>query len=400
MRQGFLDGLIAGRYRGRAIAFLAAGFVLLVTTVVLPATGPFQFPDYGVNVGSTGGGTVERIEELERQPGSRGDVVTERITVSLDAAPEDEPVVIERRYVAGATITIEVAAGDRVLVTRTETAEGPAYYIADRRRTGALWILGGAFVLLVLAVGRWHGLGSLIGLGASFLVIVRFVIPGILAGLDPVAVAVAGALTIVATTLLLAHGPNARTALAIAATALALGATSVLSVVVVRMLALGGLADEDPLQLFALTGGAIDARGLLLAGFILGALGVLDDVTTTQVGTVAELRSANAALGPRELYRRAMNVGRDHVAATVNTLMLAYAGAALPLLLVLATQGEPGSVLIHRELFATELARTLAGSLGIVSAVPIATVLAALAFGRGRSGGGSGNDRSEGGATL
>ena len=396
MRQGFLDGLIAGRYRGRAIAFLAAGFVLLVTTVVLPATGPFQFPDYGVNVGSTGGGTVERIEELERQPGSRGDVVTERITVSLDAAPEDEPVVIERRYVAGATITIEVAAGDRVLVTRTETAEGPAYYIADRMRTSALWILGGAFVLLVLAVGRWHGLGSLIGLGAS----VRFVIPGILAGLDPVAVAVAGALTIVATTLLLAHGPNARTALAIAATALALGATSVLSVVVVRMLALGGLADEDPLQLFALTGGAIDARGLLLAGFILGALGVLDDVTTTQVGTVAELRSANAALGPRELYRRAMNVGRDHVAATVNTLMLAYAGAALPLLLVLATQGEPGSVLIHRELFATELARTLAGSLGIVSAVPIATVLAALAFGRGGSGSGSGNDRSEGGATL
>jgi uncharacterized membrane protein len=255
-------------------------------------------------------------------------------------------------------------------------------------------------VLLVLAVGRWHGLGSLVGLGASFLVIVRFVIPGILAGLDPVAVAVAGALTIVATTLLLAHGPNARTALAIAATALALGATSVLSVVVVRMLALGGLADEDPLQLFALTGGAIDARGLLLAGFILGALGVLDDVTTTQVGTVAELRSANAALGPRELYRRAMNVGRDHVAATVNTLMLAYAGAALPLLLVLATQGEPGSVLIHRELFATELARTLAGSLGIVSAVPIATVLAALAFGRGGSGSGSGNDRSEGGATL
>ena len=206
----------------------------------------------------------------------------------------------------------------------------------------------------------------------------RFVIPGILAGLDPVVIAILGSLVLVSTTLLLAHGPNLRTLLAMVATALALIATGVLATGCVALLELGGLAQEDSAQLFVMTLGTIDPRGLLLAGFVIGALGVLDDVTVTQVSTVHELRAADPGLGVRELYRRAMNVGRDHVASTVNTLLLAYVGAALPLLLVLASQGESLGVLIQRELFATEVARTLVGSLGIVGAVPLTTLLAAV----------------------
>lgn len=361
------------------LTFTAAGFVLLVFTVIVPATGPFEVPEYTAARGETTTGVIREVIE-ERTISGASVIIAERLIVEVSG----EDIATERSYIEGQIGIVAYEAGDRVLVTARDTPDGPIYGISDHARAGPLILIGLLFVILVLVVGRWHGLGSLLGLLASALVIVRFVIPGILAGHDPVVIAIIGALVLVTTTLLLAHGPNLKTVLAIVSTAASLLLTGILASFAVRLLDLGGLADEESAQLVVLTDAVVEPRGLLLAGFVIGALGVLDDVTATQVSTVSELRAANPSLSRRELYQRAMNVGRDHVASTVNTLVLAYAGAALPLLLLIATQGEAFSVLLQRELIATELARTLAGSIGIVSAVPISTALGALVLGAAR----------------
>ncbi len=223
---------------------------------------------------------------------------------------------------------------------------------------------------------------SLIGLVASLIVILRFLIPAVLSGADPITVTVAGALLVMATTLFVAHGVSRRSVVALAGTAGALLVTALLAAVTIRFAELTGIATDDAATLQALLPGQIDARGLLLSGIIIGALGVLDDVTMTQSSAVFELRAANPRLGPEELTRRGMNVGRDHIAATLNTLVLAYAGGALPLLVILSAGAEPFDTLISRDLLATEIARTLVGSAGLVLAVPITTALAAAAAAR------------------
>jgi len=215
-------------------------------------------------------------------------------------------------------------------------------------------------------------------MAASLLVIIRFIIPGILAGYDPVLISVIGAFVIMLPTLYLAHGINHKTTVALAGTAFSLALTAALASLCIVIAKLSGTASEEAAVLRSLSEGRINAEGLLLAGIIIGALGVLDDVTVGQASTVFELRRANPRLGITELYRRGMNVGRDHIASTVNTLILAYAGAALPLLIVLANQPEPVGTLINREFLATEIVRALVGSIGIVAAVPATTVLAAL----------------------
>jgi uncharacterized membrane protein len=190
-------------------------------------------------------------------------------------------------------------------------------------------------------------------------------------------VSLVGGIGIMASTLVLAHGADRKSAAAVGGTALALVAIVALSQIAIAAAKFNGLAEEHATTVFQLFGGSIDARGLLLAGILIGALGALDDVTMTQSSTVFELREANPALSARELYGRGMRVGRDHIASIVNTLVLAYAGAALPLLVILASQSEGVGTLVNREFLATEVVRTLAGSIGIVAAVPFTTALAA-----------------------
>ncbi|HEY7293898.1 MAG TPA: YibE/F family protein, partial [Dehalococcoidia bacterium] len=175
----------------------------------------------------------------------------------------------------------------------------------------------------------------------------------------------------------LSHGINRKTTTALAGTAIALALTAVLASVSIGLARLSGLADDEASTLNIITRGGINAEGLLLAGMIIGALGVLDDVCVAQASAVFELRAANQALHGFELFERAMNIGRDHIASTVNTLFLAYAGAALPLLIILSLGTESASTLISREFLATEIVRTLVGSLGIVASVPLTTALAA-----------------------
>jgi uncharacterized membrane protein len=268
-------------------------------------------------------------------------------------------------------------AGQRVQLAVLEQPGQPPYYnIRDLERTRPMLLLVALFVLAVVAFGRWQGVRSLLGLGLSFLVIVGFVVPAILRGRSPVPVALVGAMAIMLVSLYLAHGPGRKTTAAVVGTALALGLTAALAAAFVGVAALTGLASEDALNASFAVGG-LSLRGLLLAGIILGGLGVLDDVTVSQASLVFELRRADPAAAFGELVRSALAVGRDHVAATVNTLFLAYVGASLPLLVLFVTSGDAFGTVSTAEAVAVEVVRTLCGSIGLIAAVPLTTVLAA-----------------------
>jgi uncharacterized membrane protein len=269
-------------------------------------------------------------------------------------------------------------AGQRVsLAVSEQPGLPPSYSIQDLERGRPLLVLAALFVGAVIAFGRWQGIRSLVGLGLSFVVIVGFVVPAILRGHSPVAVAVTGAMAIMLISLYLSHGTGPKTTAAVVGTALALGLTAALSIAFVAAASLTGLASEDA-QFASFAVGGLSLRGLLLAGIIIGGLGVLDDVTMSQASLVTELHQANPTAGFAALVGGALRVGRDHIAATVNTLFLAYAGAALPSLILFVTGQNSLGTVATTELVAVEVVRALCGSVGLIAAVPLTTVLAAL----------------------
>jgi uncharacterized membrane protein len=265
--------------------------------------------------------------------------------------------------------------GDDILVTMTERSDGTASFsFYDYQRSTSMWTLAILFMIAVLLLGRWRGLGALAGLVASLAVVVAL-LPSILDGHSPVMVAIVSASIIAFIALYLAHGLNLQTSVALLGTFASLALTALLSLLWVNWSKLTGLSDESALFLTSL-GVNVDLQGIVLAGFVIGALGVLDDVTVTQVAAVSELRAAQPELTTRQLYRSAVSIGRDHISSTVNTLFLAYAGAALPLLLLFTQAHQSVGSLAGREVIATEIVRSLVGSIGLVSAVPITTWLA------------------------
>jgi uncharacterized membrane protein len=269
-------------------------------------------------------------------------------------------------------------AGQRVRLATSEQPGQPPYYnIQDLERGRPLLLLAAVFVGAVIAFGRWQGIRSLLGLGLSFVVIVSFVVPAILHGHSPVLVAVTGAMAIMLISLYLSHGTGPKTTAAVVGTALALGLTAALAIAFVAAASLTGLASDEALSANYVIGG-LSLRGLLLAGIIIGGLGVLDDVTMSQASLVAELHQANPTAGFAALVGGALRVGRDHIAATVNTLFLAYAGAALPLLILFVTGQDSLGTVATTEVVAVEVVRALCGSVGLIAAVPLTTVLAAL----------------------
>jgi uncharacterized membrane protein len=266
--------------------------------------------------------------------------------------------------------------GDDIYVNLTVNADGSATFsFYDYQRATPMWILAVAFVGAVLLLGRWRGLGAIAGLVASLLVIVKFLLPSILDGNSPVMVAIVTSSLIAFIALYLAHGINLPTSVALLGTFASLAVTALLSLLFVGWSNLTGLSDESSLFLTSL-GVHVDLQGIVLAGFVIGALGVLDDVTVTQVSAVSELHAAQPELTGAQLYRSAVTIGRDHISSTVNTLFLAYAGAALPLLLLFTQVNQSVGSLAGREVIATEIIRSLVGSIGLVSAVPITTWLA------------------------
>ncbi|MCU1504592.1 MAG: hypothetical protein JWM12_3946, partial [Ilumatobacteraceae bacterium] len=267
-------------------------------------------------------------------------------------------------------------AGDDIEVVGDRLPDGTIQYsFYDYRRGGSLVVLLVVFAIVVVLIGRWRGIGALAGMAVGLAVLVVFLLPALLEGRDPISVAVVGAAAIAFVALFLAQGIRLATAVALLGTLASLAITLALSWIFVRAANLTGLADENASFLGAL-GGRIDVRGILLAGFVIGSLGVLDDITVTQVSAVTELRTAQPDIASRALFRAAMNIGRDHIASTVNTLVLAYAGAALPLLILFTGARQPITSIAGREVVATEIVRSLVGSIGLVAAVPITTWLA------------------------
>jgi uncharacterized membrane protein len=348
------------------------GLILVIFTVFIPSVA-FDVPRTDSSQPLMRADVVG-VEDLGTQPLPRGVVHSQRIHLRLESG---ETVTSDRSLLESEMKVMPLKAGDEVYVAQTGTANEPVYFVADYARGSSLLVLAAIFIAVVLVVARGHGVWSLIGLGASLLVILRFIIPGILAGYDPVIIAFFGALVIMTTTLFLAHGVSWKSTVALAGTAASLVLAIILSAAGIDFAKLSGLITEEATTLNLLTEGGIDARGLLLGGIIIGALGVLDDVTIAQASAVFELRRANPDLDRKELVIRGMNVGRDHIAATVNTLFLAYAGAALPLLIILATQTDGFVTTSSQELVATEVVRSLIGGIAITAAVPITTALAA-----------------------
>jgi uncharacterized membrane protein len=275
--------------------------------------------------------------------------------------------------------TPRFAVGDEVVLSffGNDPDDAGSYQLRDFQRGFPLALLAALFAAAVIALGRWRGFAALTALGLSFLVIVFFILPAVLAGENPLLVAIAGAGLIMFIALYLTHGLSARTSVAVLGTMISLALIGGISAIFSVAAKLTGL-DEDTSVLIAALGHGIDARGLLLAGVVIGALGVLDDVTVTQTSAVWELRRANPALTARELYGAALRIGRDHVGSAVNTLVMAYAGAALPVLLLSSLSGVGLAPILGAQDIAQEIVRTLAGSIGIIAAVPVTTMLAAL----------------------
>ncbi|MFI5630534.1 YibE/F family protein [Streptomyces sp. NPDC051664] len=267
------------------------------------------------------------------------------------------------------------------------------YSVTDVDRKVPMALLAGIFALAVVVVGRLRGVMALIALAVSFAVLTLFILPAILQGSNPLLVAVIGASAIMLIALYMCHGLTARTSVAVIGTLISLLLIGLLGSLFIDWASLTGNTDDSTGLIHGLYP-HIDMSGLLLAGVIIGSLGVLDDVTVTQTSAVWELHQADPTMGARKLYRAGIRIGRDHIASVVNTLVLAYAGAALPLLLLFSIAQSSVGTVANSELVAEEIVRTLVGSIGLVASVPVTTVLAALVVSADRTGLGAGTEAS------
>ena len=277
------------------------------------------------------------------------------------------------------------AVGDEVIVNISQQGEDANFVaVADRYRVPALAALLGLFAVAVTLVGGWRGVRSLIALALTLAVIIRIVVPLLLAGWNPVFLAVGSATLVTIATLLLTEGARPTTIAAAAGTFLSLALTALLAVAFNALAQFTELQGSGDLVYLQTVGRPeLDLGGLLLAAVIFGALGILDDVTITQAATVDELYEADPRVTRSELFRRAMNVGRSHISATVNTLALAYVGASLPLIVLFNAGQQDPFLTVSGEIVAVEVVKALVGSIGIVAAVPATTAIAVLLVGRG-----------------
>ncbi|MEN9407617.1 MAG: hypothetical protein RLZZ455_833 [Candidatus Parcubacteria bacterium] len=322
-------------------------------------------------------GSVEKITAEKTEKTTQA--ITQSLTVTLLEGPQKGKTVSTSYSFPQVSKNVRaLQKGDHVVVIK-QTGKEITYGIYDRFRFTNIIYIAISFIILVLIVAGMRGVGSILGLAISLSVILLFIVPQILNGQDPLFISIVGSLVIMVTTIYLAHGFSQRTTIAIASTFLSLVITGFLALLFVHLLRLTGGGNEDAYML-QFGEQAINLKGLLLGGIIIGTLGVLDDTTTTQAATIFTLAEANTKLQSRELIRRGFSVGKEHITSLVNTLVLAYAGASLPLFIffVLNPLHQPAWVILNNEMVVEEIARTLAGSIGLILAVPITTVLAAF----------------------
>jgi uncharacterized membrane protein len=280
--------------------------------------------------------------------------------------------------IPGASSRAPYEVGDEVVVTSfTGPAAGAFAVISEPWRVPLLGITAAVFAAAVVVVGGLRGVRSLVALALTLTVVVKVVVPLLLRGIDPILLAVGAGAAVTLATLLLTEGFSRVTAAAMLGTFAALALTAVLAAVFTAAAAFTALqGNEEIAFLIPLVGDRINLDGILLAATVFGALGVLDDVTVTQAATVEQLHRAEPAASRGGVAGRAMRVGRSHIAATANTLMLAYLGAGLPLLLLFALGGQSPLMVLNGEIVAVEVIRALVGSVGIVAAIPLTTMVA------------------------
>jgi uncharacterized membrane protein len=270
--------------------------------------------------------------------------------------------------------------GDEVVIQKsTDPSTGESNYsMSDYVRRPVLYWLFGLFLLVVILVSQKQGFESLVGMIFSFLVIFKWILPLLLAGYDPVLTAISGALFIIPITFYLSHGISKKTNLAILGTILTLALTGILAKIFLTWSHLSGLTDDAALYLKSDTGTTLHFQGLLLAGIMISMLGILDDITISQASVADQLKITKPNIRFAELFSKTMAVGKDHIASMVNTLILIYAGASLPLLMLFISNAHPFSEVINYEFVAEEVVQTLVGSIGLILAVPLTTLLASL----------------------
>ena len=373
------------RGRRRAARLLILGVVAAGALAVLGLVAYWprdDAPDLPPQPNTYVDATVTAIDTQTCDDLDTGDTTSCRVVSARLTSGPDDGDEVEFQVRSTELSVPELHDGDDVVLLHVATnpTEFRYSFFDFQRRTPLLWLVVG-FVVVVIVFGRSQGARALLGLAAAGAVLVAFVVPALLRDSPALPVVLAGTVAIAFAALYLAHGFKLGTTVALGGTLVALAITSGLAVAVASATHLTGLTDSA--QVLRVTTEALDLRGLLVAGIVIGALGVLNDVTVSQVSTVDALRRANPGLPRRLLYREGMRVGRDHAASTVNTLVLAYAGASLPLLLFFAQDDQPVGRMLSRELVAVEIVRMVVGSIGLVAAVPITTGLAALVMGGG-----------------
>ncbi len=266
--------------------------------------------------------------------------------------------------------------GDHIIVGKSIIANEIQHYISDVYRLNALWVVLSIFIGITLLLTKFHGLRAFAGLLMSFGVIGWYIVPQIIQGANPLLISLIGTSFIAATSLYIAHGFHARTSIALLATIISISAALILSYFFVTFTHLFGMGSEEAFYLQFAPGAVINLRGLLLGGIIIGVLGILDDITTAQAAVVEQIYHANPELSARELYLRASIVGREHILSLVNTLVLAYTGASLPLILLFTIYERPAWVTLNSEIILEEVIRMIIGSTTLIIAVPIVTFIA------------------------
>ncbi len=355
-------------------------FLLLIAAIVYSVLSKVQLPGDGF---ATFGADTVRAEVVEIVDEGQVDLGGVQQTYQIARVK-----ILEGEYV-GIPMEIDygkrqirsddylMKAGDKVMVSISKTPDNVvnAYFVDYVRTTPILWLTI-TFAIAIILISSWKGIRALLSMAFSLYIIIGYIIPHILVGEDPLRVSIIGSIILLAVSLYLTYGWTLKTHAAVISMILVLILTGALSGLFVVFAKLNGTGDENVMFLMQLMETPINLRGLLLGGMIIGALGVLDDLVTTQASAVFELHHANPSLGFRGLYNSAMRIGQDHVAATVNTLVLAYAGASLPMLLMFSLGRGDYGYLVNFSFIAEEIVRTLVGSLGLIAAVPLTTAIA------------------------
>ncbi|MDI9929619.1 YibE/F family protein [Rhodococcus sp. IEGM 1354] len=379
--------VVVGLLVAIAIAVIAGAIALWPSEQSVDIPLPFQ---------TTGGGavTTEAGTVTSQSIGSCGSPDAGRPFSGNPTPPVNDSYECQRSIIdittgddAGKRTVLEIAPGPGQpdlrtgegirLVKQTDPAGAVQYSFNDYSRGLPLSIIVAVFAVVICVVARWRGFRALVGLVIAFAVLVVFMLPALLDGAPAIPVALVAGAIILYAVLYLAHGVNLRTSSALLGTLTSMGLAAVLSYVAIRMTHLTGLSEEQNTEVQTYIT-HVSITGLLLAGFIIGSLGVLNDVTITQASAAFELASVDKTASRREIFGAAMRVGRDHIASTVYTLVLAYAGGALPLLLLFSVAGRSFQDVLTGDAVAIEIVRSSVGGVALALSVPLTTAIAVL----------------------